>query len=108
MLLTVAKVTTLDVVLELAGAEATSGVGELEGPKEVARLLEVGAGGEDFVYEILDGEDVVLAKCLLDDLVVGKRDALLIDLAVAALVDKLTNGLQVRLAAEGLSLSKLS
>ena len=45
VLLTVTKVTTLDVVLELAGTEATSGVGELEGPQEVRGLeAQVGHG----------------------------------------------------------------
>ena len=63
-----------------------------------AHLLEVGAGSEDLVHEILNGEDIVLAESLLDDGVVGEGDALLVDLAVAALVDQLTDGLQVRLA----------
>lgn len=61
-------------------------------------LLEVGSSREDLVDEVLDGEDVELAKSLLDDLVVGERNALLVDLAVAALVDELPNSLQVRLA----------
>lgn len=66
-------------------------------------LLEVGASGEDLVHEILNGEDVVLAECRLDDGVVGQRDALLVDLAVAALVDQLADSLQVGLAACPLS-----
>ena len=97
--LPVAEVTTLDEVLELPCPPAASGVGELERPEEVVGLLEVRASGEDLVDEIFDGEDVVLAEGLLDDLVVGKGDALLVDLSVAALVDKLTDGLQVGLAA---------
>ena len=64
-------------------------------------LLEVGAGGEDLVDEVLNGEDVVLAERLFNDGVVGEGDALLVDLAVAALVDKLTDRLQVGLAAMG-------
>lgn len=63
-------------------------------------LLEVGADGEDLVYKILNGEDVVLAKGLLDDLVVGKGDTLLVNLSVSTLVNQLADGLQVRLAAE--------
>ena len=101
VVLTVAKVTTLDEVLELACPPATVGVGELERPKEVGRLLEVGTSGEDFVHEILNGEDVVLAEGLLNDGVVGEGDALLVNLAVAALVDKLADRLQVGLAAMG-------
>lgn len=95
VLLTVAEITTLNVVLELAGAEATGGVAELEGPEEVGGLLEVGANSEDLVNEILNADDAVLAEVLLNDAVVGERDALLVDLAVSALVDKLTDSLEV-------------
>ena len=95
MLLTVAKVTTLDVVLELAGTEATSGVGELEGPEEVGGLLEVGADGVDLVDQVLHADNAVLGKVLLDDGVVGEGNALLVDLGVSALVDELADRLQV-------------
>ena len=50
------------------------------------------------MYEVLDGEDVVLAEVLLDDLVGGEGEALVVDLAVATLVDELTDGLEVWLA----------
>ena len=93
--LAVAKVTTLDEVLELAGTEATGRRGQLEGPEEVGGLLEVGADGVDLVDEVLDADDAVLAEVLLDQLVVGDGQALLVDLAVAALVDELTDGLEV-------------
>ncbi len=93
--LTVAEVTALNEVLELAGAEATSGVGELEGPQEVGDLLEVGADRVDLVDEILNADNAVLAEALLDDGVVGKSNALLVDLSVSALVDELLDGLQV-------------
>jgi hypothetical protein len=95
VLLTVTSVTTLDEVLELAGAEATSGVGELEGPEEVVGLLEVGANGVDLVDQILHADNAVLAKGLLNDLVVGERDTLLVDLSVTTLVDELTDALKV-------------
>ena len=113
----VTEVTTLDVVLELACPPAAGGVGELEWPEEVgclgltleskknkvpdgrfAHLLEVGPGGENLVNEILNGEDIVQLEGLLDDTVVGERDALLVDLAVSTLVDQLANRLQIRLA----------
>ena len=93
--LPVTKITTLDEVLELAGTETTSGGGELEGPEEVGGLLEVGANGVDLVNEVLDADNAVLAEVLLNDLVVGEREALLVDLSVTALVDKLADGLQV-------------
>jgi hypothetical protein len=95
VLLTVTSVTALDVVLELAGAEATSGVGELEGPEEVVGLLEVGADGVDLVDEILHADNAELAEVLLDYLVVGEGNTLLVDLSVTALVDELTDGLEV-------------
>jgi hypothetical protein len=94
-LLAVAKVAALDEVLELAGLEAARRVAELEGPQEVGGLLEVGADGEDLVDEVLHADDAVLAEVLLDDGVVGERDALLVDLAVSALVDELLDGLEV-------------
>ena len=98
MLLTVAKITTLNEVLELARTETAVGVAELEGPQEIGGLLEVGANSEDLVDEILNTDDAVLAEVLLDDGVVGEGDALAVDLAVAALVDELTDALEVGIA----------
>lgn len=95
MLLTVAKVTTLDEVAELASAEATGGVAELEGPEEVGGLLEVGANSDDLVDEILNADDAVLAEGLLDNGVIGEGNALAVDLAISALVDELLDALEV-------------
>lgn len=96
LVLTVTQVTALDEVAELAVVEAAIRVGQREGPQEVGGLLEVGADGVDLVDEILHAHDAVLAEVLLNNRVVGQRDALLVDLAVAALVDELAHGLQVR------------
>ena len=85
-------------MLELAGAEATSGVAELEGPQEVRGLLEVGADSVDLVDQVLHAHNAVLAEVLLDDGVVGQGNTLLVDLAVAALVDELLDALQVGVA----------
>jgi hypothetical protein len=93
--LAVTEVTSLNEVLELAGTESTSGGRELEGPEEVGGLLEVGADGVELVDEVLDADNAVLAKVLLDDLVVRERETLLVDLSVAALVDELADGLEV-------------
>lgn len=82
-------------MVELAGLEAAVGVGQLEGPQEVVDLLEVGANGVQLVDQILHTDDAVLAEVLLDDLVVGEGNTLLVDLAVTALVDELTDALQV-------------
>lgn len=82
-------------MLELAGAETTVGVGELEGPQEVVGLLEVGANGVDLVDQILHTDNAVLAEVLLNDLVVSEGNTLLVDLSVTTLVQKLADGLQV-------------
>lgn len=82
-------------MLELASTETTVGVGQLEGPQEVVGLLEVGANGVDLVDQILHTDNAVLAEVLLDDLVVGEGNTLLVNLTVTALVQKLTDGLQV-------------
>lgn len=95
MLLTVAKITTLNEVPELAGTETTSWVRQLEWPQEVAGLLEVGADSVNLVDEVLHADDAILAKVVLDNGVVGERETLLVDLAISALVDKLADGLQV-------------
>ena len=95
VLLTVTSVTTLDEVLDLAGVEATVGVGQLEGPDEVVGLFEVGANGVDLVDQVFHADNAVLAEVLLNELVVGKGNALLVDLSVATLVDELTDGLEV-------------
>ncbi|KND92737.1 hypothetical protein TOPH_02882 [Tolypocladium ophioglossoides CBS 100239] len=97
-LLAIAQVTTLDEVLELAGTESTSGVAELKGPQEVGGLLEVGSDGVDLVDQVLHADNAVLAEVLLNDGVVGQGSALLVDLAVAALVNELLDGLQVGVA----------
>jgi len=95
-------------VLELACSEAASWVGQLEGPQEVAGLLEVRADGEDLVDEVLHAHDAQLAKVLLDDSVVGERESLLVDLAISTLVDELADRLQVGIAVgdEGLDNSQ--
>jgi hypothetical protein len=61
-------------------------------------LLEVGADCENFVHEVFDRQDVILAESVLDDRVVRQRDTLAVNFAVAALVDQLADSLQVWLA----------
>ena len=95
LVLAVTQVTTFDEVLEFSGAEATVGVAELEGPQEVGGLLKVGTDSDDLVNKILHADDTVFAEALLDDGVVGEGNALLVDLAVAALVDELLDALEV-------------
>lgn len=83
-------------MLELAWSETTSWVAELEWPKEVAGLLEVWSDSVDLVDEVLHADNTVLAKVLLDDGVVGQRNALLLSsLCVTALVNELADRLEV-------------
>lgn len=96
--LTVTEITTLDEVLELAGTESTSRVGQLEWPQEVAGLLEVGSDSVDLVDQVFNTDDAVLAKVVLNQLVVGQSDSLLVDLSISSLVDELTDGLEVGVA----------
>merc|ERR1712183_755764 len=65
--------------------EATLWCGELERPEEVVCLLELRADGIDLVDQILDTLNAVLGELVADDLVVGERDALLVDLTETAL-----------------------
>lgn len=82
-------------MFEFASGETSSWIGQLERPKEVGGLLEVATNGEDLVDQILHADNAVLAKGVLDDGVVGESNALLVNLSVSALVNKLTNSLQV-------------
>lgn len=83
---------------EFSGSESTSWVGELEWPQEIASLFEVGANGEDFVNQVFHAVDTIFAKVILDKLIVGKRNALLVNLSVTSLVDEFTNGFEVRIS----------
>lgn len=98
VLLTVTKVTTLDEMLEFTGSESTVGVGELEGPQEVAGLLEVWSDSVDLVDQIFHTDNAVLAEVVLDKLVVGESNALLVNLAISTLVDQLADGLEAGVA----------
>jgi len=80
---------------ELSWAETTSWVAELEWPQEVGSLLEVGTNGEDLVDQILHADDTVFAQAGLDDGVIGKSNALLLDLSITTLIDELADGLEV-------------
>jgi len=83
----ITKVTALHKMLEFPCPPAAGRVRELEGPKEVRSLLKVGSGGDNFVDEILDTENVILAEVFLNDGIVAEGDALLVDLAITSFVD---------------------
>ena len=85
-------------MLELPRSETSSRVAQLERPQEIARLLEVGSDGENLMNQVLHTHDTVLPQMIFNDLVIGKRDPLLVDLAIAALVDEFADGLEVGIA----------
>lgn len=58
-------------------------------------MLKVGANGVDLVDQILHADNAVLAEVVLNDGVVGKSNALLVDLSVSTLIDELADSLQV-------------
>lgn len=66
LVLTVTQITTLNEVLELPSAEATSGGRELEGPEEVGSLLEVWSYGVNLVDQILNGNYSILSEALFN------------------------------------------
>ena len=75
--------------------QATSWVGELERPKEIVCFFEVGANCEDFMNQVLDTDNSKLSKIFFDQRVICNRDALLVNLDIATLIDKLTYTLEV-------------
>ena len=80
-------------MLEFAGPKAAGGTVQLEGPEEIAGLLEIRADGEDLVDQVLHADDTVFAQVGLNELVVRQGDPLLVDLAIAALVNQLAHRL---------------
>lgn len=98
LLLPIPQITPLDKMLELSSPKPPIRVTQLERPQKVARLLEIRSHGINLMNEILHAHNTVLAQMILDDLVVGEGNALLVDLAVAALVDEFTDGLEAGVA----------
>ena len=93
-------VTTLDEVSRLL-PQTLARITQLERPQKVVDFLKVTSNSEDLVNDILHTDDPESAEGFLDDSIVSKRDALSLDLAVATLVDELTNALEVRVAGGG-------
>ena len=94
-------------MFELPRSKSSSRIAQLERPQKVARLFEVGSDGQNLMNQILHAHDTVFPQVLLDDLVVSERDALLVDLAVAALVDEIADGLEGGVAVSDVGLDDL-
>ena len=82
-------------MLELPRPESSGGVAQLEWPQKVACLLEVGPHSEDLMDQVLHTHDTVLSKVVLNNLVIGKGNSLLVYLAIATLVNELADSLEV-------------
>jgi len=85
-------------VLEFSSPETAGWVGELEWPKKVARLLEIGSNGENLMNQVLHADNAKFSEVIFNELIIGEGNALLVDFPVAALVDQLSDRLQVRVA----------
>jgi hypothetical protein len=87
------------------GGKALLGRAELEGPEEVVGLLELGTNGDNLVDEVLNASEADLAESSLYDGVVTQRNSLAVDLAVASLVDKLSDQTLRRIAVGNVGLN---
>jgi hypothetical protein len=79
----------------LSASVSVAGAIELEWPQEVSGGLEVGAHGDDLVDEVLNAGDAGLAEGRADHGVAADGHALATHLAKSALVDELSDGLEV-------------
>ena len=85
-------------MLEFPRPESTSGVAQLEWPQKVTSLLEIRSDSNNLMDQVLHTDDAKFAQLLLDDLVIGEGNALLVDLSIAALVDEVADGFDAGVA----------
>jgi len=98
-MLSVAPVTTASLMETVSLSDESASRGsQLEGPQESVDLLEVGTNGVDLVDDVLSTVDTEMAEVLGDEGVVGQGDSGTLDLKVASLVDKLSDGGQRRVS----------
>lgn len=97
--LAIPELTSLNEMVELPWTEPAIRIAQLEGPEEVVCLLEVGSDRVDLMNQVLHTHDAELAEVRLNNGIVGERDACLLgSLGIAAFVDELTHGFEVRVA----------
>jgi len=95
VLFTVAEITAFNEMPKLALVETTSWVRKLERPEEVVDLLEVWSNSEDLVNDVFDAYYAEFTNVLLNQSIVSKRNALLVDLSITTLVNEFTDGLEI-------------
>ena len=98
LLLPISQVTSLNEMLEFPRPESASRVAQLEWPQKVAGLLEIRPHSNNLMDQVLHTDDAKFAQLLLDDLVIGEGNALLVNLPVAALVDEVADGFDTGVA----------
>ena len=81
-------------MLEFPRAEPTRWVTQLERPQKITRLLKVGSDHEDLMDQVLHTYDTEFAQVLLNKSIVGERNTLFVNFAVAALVDEITDSFE--------------
>ena len=86
--------TTFVEVIQLLTVKSASWRSELHWPQKVGDSLEVRTNSEDFVNDIFNALDTMLSQTSLDNSVGAERNSLTVNLAVAALVDKVADRLQ--------------
>ena len=79
LVLSASEVTTLHEVIDLLPPAAGGSV-QLERPKKVGSVLEVGTNVEDLVNQILDTDDPELAELILDDVIRCNGSAVAVNL----------------------------
>lgn len=82
-------------MFKLPRTESASRVTELEWPEEIGGLFEIWANRNDFMDQVLHADDPILAQIFLNQRVVSESNALLVDLAVATLVDEFADALDI-------------
>mmetsp|Transcript_60618 Transcript_60618/g.69214 ORF Transcript_60618/g.69214 Transcript_60618/m.69214 type:complete len:220 (-) Transcript_60618:34-693(-) len=83
---------------------SSSGSAQFEWPQEVVSFLEVRSTGENFVDQIFNADDTVLAQNFFDDTVVGEGESLSVELTVTSLVDQISDGLEGRITVSDIGL----
>ncbi len=81
-------------MLEFPRPKSSRWIAQLERPQKITGLLEVRAYSQDLMDQVLHTHNSIFTQVLLDDLVVGEGNTLLVDLAVATLVDEVADSLE--------------
>lgn len=106
-LLSITSITTLNEMLELSRPPPTRRITQLEGPQKVVGLLEIGSNRENLMDQILHTLNSIFAQRLGNERIIRQWNTGAVYLAVSALVDEVTNGLEVGFAVGDVGLHDL-